>query len=263
MHFIKSINKTMIVAQFASRISVTVGVLLIACTGFVTAQSAASKEFMEASSPLKKGGVVVTRNSPGQGVETVLYTSSTTTGGRTTPTSTPPASKPTTTSPASATNDQAAPKVAAAPTTTVDAYPYPNLAPPSATETRTGLQIPNLGYAQRTHQRPSWFGQPVTTPNSGLCDCSPPGLTNATIPAPADTIPSIQYPQSQSPTMANGFPGSFWDPQSIYGAKNPSPLVKFKNMPPGTYLGQGIIGQPKAYVDGQPFRNLFRYFLLF
>lgn len=27
------------------------------------------------------------------------------------------------------------------------------------------------------------------------------------------------------------------------------------------YLGQGLIGQPKAYVDGQPVRNFFRYFL--
>jgi hypothetical protein len=213
------------------------------------------QKFMEASSPLKKGGVVVTRNSPGQGVETVLYTSSTPGGIRTTPTSTPPANK--------STADKAAPTATSPTTNTVDSYPYPDSAPPLVAQTPNVFQIPNLGYAQRTLQRPSWFGQPVTTPNSGLCDCSPPGLTNATIPAPADTAPTIQFPQSQVPTTANGTPGSFWDPQSIYSAKNPSPLVKFKNMPPGTYLGQGIVGQPKAYVDGQPFRNLFRYFLLF
>ena len=38
-----------------------------------------------------------------------------------------------------------------------------------------------------------------------------------------------------------------------------TPLIQFRNMPPGTYLGQGVIGQPTAYVDGQPIRNLLRY----
>ena len=38
-----------------------------------------------------------------------------------------------------------------------------------------------------------------------------------------------------------------------------TPLVQFRNMPPGVYLGQGVIGQPTAYVDGQPIRNLLRY----
>ena len=38
-----------------------------------------------------------------------------------------------------------------------------------------------------------------------------------------------------------------------------NPMIQFRNNPPGTYLGQGLIGQPTAYVDGQPFRNLFRY----
>ncbi len=36
-------------------------------------------------------------------------------------------------------------------------------------------------------------------------------------------------------------------------------LLPFRNMPPSAYLGQGLIGQPTAYVDGQPFRNLLRY----
>jgi len=38
-----------------------------------------------------------------------------------------------------------------------------------------------------------------------------------------------------------------------------SSMLSFRNLPPSTYLGQGLIGQPTAYVDGQPFRNLFRY----
>ncbi|MCH7725156.1 MAG: hypothetical protein IH991_01555 [Planctomycetes bacterium] len=37
------------------------------------------------------------------------------------------------------------------------------------------------------------------------------------------------------------------------------PIVPFRNIPPGSYVGQGLLGQPKAYVQGQPLRNLFRY----
>ncbi len=40
-----------------------------------------------------------------------------------------------------------------------------------------------------------------------------------------------------------------------------SPLVPIQNLPNGTYIGQGLVGQPKAYVDGQPVRNFFRYVL--
>ena len=35
--------------------------------------------------------------------------------------------------------------------------------------------------------------------------------------------------------------------------------VTLQNMPVGTYLGTGVVGQPTAYRDGQPVRNLFRY----
>jgi len=43
------------------------------------------------------------------------------------------------------------------------------------------------------------------------------------------------------------------------GSGQYTPLFQFRNMPPGSYLGQGLIGQPTAYVDGQPVRNLLRY----
>ncbi len=38
-----------------------------------------------------------------------------------------------------------------------------------------------------------------------------------------------------------------------------TPLLPLVQPNPRTYLGQGIIGQPTAYVDGQPLRNLLRY----
>jgi hypothetical protein len=52
--------------------------------------------------------------------------------------------------------------------------------------------------------------------------------------------------------------GNWWTP-FISGSGYYTPLLNFRNMPQGTYLGQGLIGQPTAYVDGQPFRNLLRY----
>lgn len=52
--------------------------------------------------------------------------------------------------------------------------------------------------------------------------------------------------------------GNWWSP-FVTGSGYYTPLLNFRNMPQGTYLGQGLIGQPTAYVDGQPFRNLLRY----
>ena len=50
-----------------------------------------------------------------------------------------------------------------------------------------------------------------------------------------------------------------WWSSFLTGSGQYTPLIQFRNMPPGTYLGQGLIGQPTAYVDGQPIRNLLRY----
>lgn len=40
------------------------------------------------------------------------------------------------------------------------------------------------------------------------------------------------------------------------------PLIPIRNLPPSTYMGQGLFGQPKAFVDGQPIRNLFRFLII-
>ncbi len=58
------------------------------------------------------------------------------------------------------------------------------------------------------------------------------------------------------------FPSSSSFPASPFQTSNRvqyAPLISLRNLPPGTYVGQGIIGQPKAYVDGEPVRNLLRY----
>jgi hypothetical protein len=84
--------------------------------------------------------------------------------------------------------------------------------------------------------------------------------------------PNCCSPQSQGGFLGNpGYqfqPGigtpqlrgnSPWWSSFLTGSGQYTPLIQFRNMPPGTYLGQGLIGQPTAYVDGQPIRNLLRY----
>ena len=107
------------------------------------------------------------------------------------------------------------------------------------------------------------------------------------LPQAANSVPAlnVQFPQTQQLTNPNcctpqaqagfnnaafqfqpnvGTPqfgtnnNSWWSP-FLTGSGQYTPLIQFRNFPPGVYLGQGLIGQPTAYVDGQPVRNLLRY----
>ncbi len=229
------------------------------------AQSAAAREYMEASSPLKKGGVVVTRTAPGRQVETVLYRE--TPGLTRTSTvverpsdaerpvetqanvqpSTTPAMMPTNPSPPAA-----------------DVYPYPQAPASVAPGFYPGVvQVPNLGYYGRTTQRPSWFGQPTQpprlfsggTPNPGF---SPP-MTAPIVTSPPAASPQIQMPQVIPPGQSVTTGYTPWTQPFATQPPGPQPVIRFQNMPPGAYMGQGIVGQPKAYVDGQPIRNFLRF----
>lgn len=248
-----------------------VGLLIGAETA--AAQSAASREYMEASSPLKKGGVVVTRTAPGQQVETVIY--------RETPSlvrTIAVVERPIETqgTPPQVAATQPGSDVSVAPPP--DLYPYPQPIPslnqgifPSV------MQVPSLGYSGTTAQRPSWFGQPTQRPgwfaNRNSPQFNNPAQFNNTPqftgtqpfnqpfvqPPPADTAPMIQYPQAYQPGQMVTAASPQWTQPFTASQQMPQPMVRFQNMPPGSYMGQGIVGQPKAYVDGQPMRNLFRY----
>ena len=56
-----------------------------------------------------------------------------------------------------------------------------------------------------------------------------------------------------------GTQGDSWWTPFVCGSGVYRPILKRRPMPAGTYLGQGIVGQPTAYVNGQCFRNLLRY----
>ena len=70
--------------------------------------------------------------------------------------------------------------------------------------------------------------------------------------------PNYQLPAGVG-TPQFGAQGARWWTPFVSGSGVYTPLLKLQNMPVGTYLGQGVIGQPTAYVDGQPVRNLLRY----
>ena len=81
--------------------------------------------------------------------------------------------------------------------------------------------------------------------------------------AAANQVPTLQQQPIQfQPNIGvpqlGGNTGSGFN-SLLAGSGGYTPLLQFRNMPPGSYLGQGLIGQPTAYVDGQPIRNLLRY----
>lgn len=89
------------------------------------------------------------------------------------------------------------------------------------------------------------YNQPVLAPAPLAGVQPPPTMFPSTVPGSGmqqltPTVPFVPAPQRQTYT----------------------PLVQLQNLPAGTYLGQGIIGSPKAYVDGQPVRNLLRYLII-
>ena len=98
------------------------------------------------------------------------------------------------------------------------------------------------GFAQQGFQAsPFQSGNQVYTPNYGLQS-------------------GIGTPQFGNTGFGGG---SNWLTTFLTGRGQYPNLLSFRNLPPGTQLGQGIIGQPTAYVDGQPARNLFRWLLPF
>lgn len=86
---------------------------------------------------------------------------------------------------------------------------------------------------------------------------------------PGNSLPNTVYRQTRSgsscqPSYGVNSPASL-PPSLGYGVPaNNSPykaLLPLQKMPNNTYVGQGLIGQPKAFVEGQPVRNFFRYIL--
>ena len=65
----------------------------------------------------------------------------------------------------------------------------------------------------------------------------------------------LGVPQLRS---TGAFGSGSWFSNGLFGTGAYTPLLPLVNAQ-GARLGQGIIGQPTAYLDGQPLRNLLRY----
>ena len=118
---------------------------------------------------------------------------------------------------------------------------------------------------------PQYGFQPTSVPALQTQGYQPPGLQ---VP-PAGYQPSFQG----APSNGLGFPpvgnvGRPVNPNAQFGGGvnpypygvNPyvrqgswQPLIPLRALPPGLYVGQGLIGQPVAYVNGEPVRNFLRY----
>lgn len=70
-------------------------------------------------------------------------------------------------------------------------------------------------------------------------------------PCACTPMAAYQY----APTQVGYQPG-FSSQYSSY-----RPTIPNQSLPHGVYVGEGLIGQPKAYVDGQPLRNFLRFVL--
>jgi hypothetical protein len=134
---------------------------------------------------------------------------------------------------------------------------------PATTTPSTG---PITGNSAIPGTLPQGSGAPYYNANPNAAD-KPPALgstvTPQVYPSTGLGITSSAAPITGPCSPTTGYPGNYVQPvytQPIVPQGSYRPIVSFSNgLPPGTYLGQGIIGQPKAYVDGQPVRNFFRY----
>lgn len=253
-------------------------------------------EFIESSSPLPGGGRVVSRSTPGSEIQTVASPPpsenvqvNSVRNNPVSATTAPPresvfrqaiASTPVNTT---ATTNATAPRyvypgnnqyLANARTSPTALFYQPVRASATCTNCAVPYQIPSLGLTNTVQT-----GRQVYAPNN--C-CSPATYgTTTTLQVPAAQVPTLQIqpPANQVPSLGSnlnfqtpqfqvnpnvGVPqfnpqrSSFLSP-FVTGSGAYQPIIRIANVPPGTYVGQGVIGQPVAYVDGQPVRNLLRY----
>ena len=117
--------------------------------------------------------------------------------------------------------------------------------------------------ASRTNYNPNCCGQT----NTGFYQQPPVQPTYAN---PNPNPYGAGYGFNRSPVGYGGYPqpgyGGYPQPGFRYAPTNPygnaqtwRPLIPLRQIPPGVYVGQGIIGQPVAYVNDEPFRNFLRY----
>lgn len=206
------------------------------------------REYVQSSSPLGDGSHITSRSDAGG--DPRIYLSQAPRGYQ------GYAATPTTTGYQPSGPWQTAPWGAVPPNQQGTGYGYPTTA--QVPTNTLGLAPVGQGWGQAgtgAYQQTSYSAPPNCSSCAGVgsypMQVQYPNPTTGQLPAQPSYSAGFQPFQSwgapAAPTSANRV--------------NYTPLLGLRNLPPGTYLGQGIIGQPKAYVDGEPVRNLFRYIL--
>lgn len=146
--------------------------------------------------------------------------------------------------------------------TSANPYPYQN----SSAYGGYPVQYMPTNYAAPPnpvqYQAPQYSATPYATNTapqspytSMLTNCCDPVYqpTQFTTPNVNPNPSALQtYPQYGSPNY--GFGGTQPHQRTTW-----VPVIPLRSMPYGVFLGQGIIGQPVAYVDREPVRNFLRY----
>ncbi len=254
--------RTRVTALVASNV-----LMLVVSNIVVAQQSVAQMEYMFASSPLKSGGRVVSRTSPGQGVVTYIER-------------TIAANNPSQASVASSSNSPAASQgnsvlenqssLGQQPTRSDNAQNNPsnvsdNIYPyPIATAPTTAPNFPSSNPITKPKRlfgclssRPSccalinrWRNSTWSMfPSNGLCTCFNAPVTEIE-PPPASIPPAIGLNTGQLPP-----PDLSWAPQSYIDSTALAGQIATGE----PHNGYGLFGSSETYIDGQPIRNLFRF----
>lgn len=118
-----------------------------------------------------------------------------------------------------------------------------------------------LGSAPISSLPPTLVGRDVVAPaGAGPGFVSPnvvsPNFVGPTVVGPSFGGPTVVGPAPRQTTTYRVYPSAgaqVWRPVT----PTPAPVAARPTRP--IYLGRGLIGQPKVYVEGQPFRNALRF----
>lgn len=253
------------------------GLLVLAGGGAAHGQlrPTSAEEYIRSTSPLAGGGRVISQTAPGQGVQTVTTIAQLPSVNQRN--SVQAGYQPRT---AGMTSVLSVPRVAA--NTNGSSYAYPATNQPSPVA--SGLFSNQNTFRPATVQSNTLALRPTGVPAARLAqNCptcvsgnggagaafQPPALNGGVPPVniqvPGQAAPQPLYQPNYQPlpgtigTPQYGAQGANWWTPFVTGSGSYTPIIRLQNLPPGTYLGQGLIGQPTAYVDGQPVRNLLRY----
>lgn len=212
-----------------------------------------NSEWVESSSPIPGGGVVATTHFPSTGNTLTTVRESA--------------------DPMAAARVQPVGGVVPTAATLAPAQTTPNYA--AIPTGNGGYLVPTVQYVPMTAGAGVAPNQ-VAAYNPAMCaNCQTPMMTQPTAYQQGFVPQSYANQTPMLPPTAGGvygpIPGAM--PQGMYqqpmgvaptaAANNPGgwrPLIP-RSLPAGTYIGQGWLGQPKAYVSSQPFRNILRYMI--